>query len=139
MPVVAILGGALVLFVIATLGRALPERIRSEVVVPRSAAEARDDPALHLRLADQARTGGQAREAIRELYLYAIAALAAREAFRYDPTLTDRELLARAAAIPHADALVDLVALYERAWFGLREPATVEADRARSLALRVAT
>src|SRR5207245_89441 len=39
---------------------------------------------------------------------------------------------------PPADALGDLVALYERAWFGLREPATAEAERARSLALRAA-
>jgi len=139
MPVIALLGAALVLFVIATLGRALPERIRSEVLVSAAGRQAHEDPAVHLRLADQALAHGHAREAIREVYLYALAALAAREAFRYDPALTDRELLARAAGIPHAHALVDLVTLYERAWFGLREPATAEAERARSLALRAAT
>jgi len=31
-----------------------------------------------------------------------------------------------------------IVALYERAWFGLREPDAAEAERARSLATRVA-
>ena len=71
------------------------------------------------------------------LYLYALTALTARETIRYDPALTDRELLTRAAGIPHADALRDLVALYERSWFGLREPATEEARRARALAVRV--
>ena len=44
----------------------------------------------------------------------------------------------RAAAVPNADALRDLVALYERSWFGLRDPGADEARRARSLALRVA-
>jgi hypothetical protein len=61
-----------------------------------------------------------------------------RETIRYDPALTDRELLLRAAAIPHADSLRDLVALYERSWFGLREPSGDEARRARALALQVA-
>ncbi len=44
----------------------------------------------------------------------------------------------RAAAIPHADALRDLVGIYERSWFGLRDPSVDEARRARELALRVA-
>ena len=64
---------------------------------------------------------------------------AAKVRFAADfPALTDHELLLRAAAIPNADALRDLVALYERAWFGLREPDAAEAERARSLATRVA-
>ncbi|HKW77783.1 MAG TPA: DUF4129 domain-containing protein, partial [Candidatus Limnocylindria bacterium] len=82
--------------------------------------------------------GGHPRDAIHALFLYVIAALATREAIRYDPALTDRELLVRAAAIPHADALRDLVAIYERSWFGLRDPSSDEARRARDLALRVA-
>jgi len=135
---VVAVGAALVLFIVATLGRGLRERVRTEIVIADTGTCVREDPTARLRLADQALARGHAREAIRELYLYAIAALAAREAFRYDPALTDRELLVRAAGIPHADALGDLVALYERAWFGLREPATAEAERARSLALRAA-
>jgi hypothetical protein len=136
--VVALLGLSFVAFLIALLGRGTRERIRREVLVPGTADRRSDDPLVHLRSAETALAGGRAREAIHELYLYAIRSLAAREILRYDPTLTDRELLLRAAAIPNADALGDLVALYERAWFGLRDPSTAEAERARSLARRIA-
>jgi uncharacterized protein DUF4129 len=136
--IVAGLGLALLLFVLGTLGRGLRERLRAEVVLRERAGAARPDPAAHLASADRAIGEGRARDAVHALYLYALGALAAREAIRYDPALTDRELLSRAAGIAHADALRDLVALYERAWFGLREPATEEARRARSLAVRVA-
>jgi hypothetical protein len=97
-----------------------------------------EDPLTHLRAADAAVTAGRPREAIHALYLYVITALASRELIRYDPSFTDRELLAATVAIPHADALRDLVAIYERSWFGLREPSGDEARRARELALRVA-
>ncbi len=137
-PLVGTLGLAVTLFILATLGRALPERMRKEVLVRGGAGEQRVDPAAHLRAADAALSASRPREAIHALFLYVIAALSAREAIRYDPALTDRELLVRAAAIPHADALRDLVGLYERSWFGLREPSGDEARRARDLALRVA-
>ena len=136
--VVAALGIGLALFIIATLGRGVRERVRREVLLPDHIALRTDDPAAHRRAAEAALAGGRAREAIHELYLYVLRTLAVRELIRYDPALTDRELLLRAAAIPNADALRDLVALYERAWFGLREPDAVEAERARSLASRVA-
>jgi len=135
--VIAGLGLALMLFVLGTLGRGLRERVRGEVVLRARGATARADPAAHLAAADRAIGEGRAREAVHALYLYALTALTARETIRYDPALTDRELLTRAAGIPHADALRDLVALYERSWFGLREPATEEARRARALAVRV--
>lgn len=137
-PAVGLLGIAVILFVLATLGRAFPERVRREVLVRSAAAEERADPAAQLRAADAALSAGRAREALHAFYLYVIAALSSREAIRYDPALTDRELLERAAAIPHADSLRDLVGLYERSWFGLREPSQDEARRARELALRVA-
>ncbi len=137
-PAVGLLGLALILFIVATLGRALPERVRREVLVPDLAPGERPDPARQLRAADDALAGGRPRDAIHALFLYAIGALTVREAIRYEPALTDRELLVRAAAIPHADALGDLVAIYERSWFGLREPSRDEALRARELALRVA-
>jgi len=137
-PVVGMLGLAVILFVLATLGRALPERVRREVLVRGGTAQERADPATHLRAADAALSAARPREAIHALFLYVIAALSTREAIRYDPALTDRELLVRAAAIPHADALRDLVGIYERSWFGLREPSSDEARRARELALRVA-
>jgi hypothetical protein len=136
--VIAAFGIGLVLFIIATLGRGLRERVRREVLLPDRALARAEDPAAHRRSAEAALAGGRAREAIHELYLYALGSLAARELIRYDPALTDRELLLRAAAIPNADALRDLVALYERAWFGLREPDAAEAERARALATRVA-
>jgi uncharacterized protein DUF4129 len=136
--VVAALGIGLVLFIVATLGRGVRERVRREVLLPDRALARAEDPAAHRRAAEAALAGGRAREAIHELYLYVLRSLAARELIRYDPALTDHELLLRAAAIPNADALRDLVALYERAWFGLREPDAAEAERARSLAFRVA-
>jgi hypothetical protein len=136
--IIVALGAALALFIVATLGRGVRERIRREVVVADRARAREEDPAAHLRSAEAALGSGHAREAIHELYLYVLGTLAARELIRYDPALTDRELLVRAAAIPNADALRDLVALYERAWFGLKEPDPVEAQRARTLAARVA-
>jgi hypothetical protein len=138
LPAVGLLGIAVILFVIATLGRALPERVRREVLVRDSAAAGRSDPTVYLRAADAALTAGRSREALHALYLYVITALEVREVIRYDPALTDRELLLRAAAIPHADSLRDLIGLYERSWFGIREPSGEEARRARDLALRVA-
>jgi hypothetical protein len=137
-PFIGGLGIAVILFIIATLGRALPERVRREVLVRDAASEVLADPSVHLRAADAALAAGRSRDALHALYLYVIAALATREVIRYDPALTDRELLVRAAAIPHADSLGDLVAIYERSWFGVREPSPDEARRARDLALRVA-
>jgi len=137
-PILGILGAAIIFFVVATLGRGLGERVRTEVALREAAGADRPDPARHLRTADEALAGGRPREAIHALYLFALTTLVAREAIRYDPALTDRELLVRAAAVPNADALRDLVALYERSWFGLRDPGHEEAQRARSLALRVA-
>ena len=136
--IVVAFGLGLVLFIVATLGRGLRERVRGEVFLPDRASARLEDPAVHRRAAEDALASGRAREAIHELYLFVLRTLAARELIRYDPALTDRELLLRAAAIPNADALRDLVALYERAWFGLREPDSAEAERARSLASRIA-
>jgi hypothetical protein len=136
--VLALFGLGLIAFIVAILGRGTRERIRREVFLPSESDRRADDPLAHLRNAEAALARGRARDAIRELYLYVIRSLATRELVRYDATLTDRELLVRAAAIPNAEALGDLVALYERAWFGLREPDAVEAERARTLARRVA-
>ena len=137
-PLVGILGAAIIFFVVATLGRGLGERVRTEVALREAVGADRPDPARHLRAADDALAAGRPREAIHALYLFALTSLVAREAIRYDPALTDRELLVRAAAIPHAEALRDLVGLYERSWFGLRDPGADEARRARSLAMQVA-
>jgi hypothetical protein len=136
-PLLGILGAAIIFFVVATLGRGLGERVRTEVALSETAGADRPDPSSYLRAADGALASGRPREAIHALYLFALHTLDAREAIRYDPALTDHELLLRAAAVPHADALRDLVALYERSWFGLRDPGAEEARRARSLALRV--
>jgi hypothetical protein len=135
---IALFGLAFVVFIVATLGRGTRERIRREVLVSAAGPRPTDEPAAHLRRAEDALARGRARDAIHELYLYVIASLTTRELIRYDAALTDRELLSRAAAIPNADALVDLVALYERAWFGLREPDADEARRAQTLARRIA-
>jgi hypothetical protein len=138
-PAVGMVGVALILFVVATLGRGLRERVRTEVALHDVARDANPAPSEHLRAADEALSAGRPRDAIRALYMFALTSLAAREVIRYDPALTDGELIVRAAGIPHADALRDLIFAYERAWFGLREPTTDEARRARQLAVRVAT
>ena len=135
--VIAAFGLGFVALIVAILGRGTRERIRREVLLPSANDRRADDPIVHLRSAEAAIARGQARDAIRELYLYVIGSLAAHEVLRFDAALTDRELLARAAGIPNADALESLVAIYERSWFGLREPDADEALRARALAHRV--
>lgn len=136
--VVGLIGIAVIVFIVATLGRGLPERVRREVLAAEALRDARPDPAAHLRVADDALASGRAREAIHALFLYVLSALADREVIRYDPSFTDRELLVATAAIPHADALRELIGVYERSWFGVREPSDAEARRVRELALRVA-
>jgi hypothetical protein len=138
LPAVGMAGVAVILFVVATLGRGLRERVRSEVALREAPSGERQDPTHHLRAADEALARARSRDAIHALYLYALTSLVAREAIRYDPALTDGELVIRAAGIPHADALRELIGVYEQAWFGLREPTADEARRARTLAVRVA-
>jgi len=137
-PAQVAVGLALAFVLVATLVRGVRERIRAEVVLPERRAARGADPAVQLRRAEEALAAGRGREAIHALYLYALGALAEREALAYDPALTDRELLSRAAAVPHVDALRDLVVLHERVWFGLRDASAAEPARARALALRVA-
>lgn len=132
------LGIALLLVILGIMGRDLRERFRREIVLPELREEPGPDPAAHLRHAEEALRAGRMRDAVHALYLYAIAALAVREAIRYDPSLTDRELLARATGIPHADALRDLVSMHERVWYGLRDADAADAARARALATRAA-
>ncbi|MDE3113477.1 MAG: DUF4129 domain-containing protein [Chloroflexota bacterium] len=129
-------GLAALVLVVAILGRDARERFRREVVLPELRAARAADPAEQLHAADAALRGGRPRDAIHRLYLYALASLAAREIVRYDPSLTDGEVLARATSIPHADALRDLLALHGRIWYGLHDARADDADRARALALR---
>ena len=133
----AVIGLFVALAIIALLVRGTRERIRRETALGVTAGEHRADPAVHLRAADDAMRSGRPREAIHALYLYAFAALSAREVLRYDPALTDHELLRRAAQLPRADALRDLVQLHERVWFGLREPGAPDVAEARALAVAV--
>jgi len=130
----AIVGVFVALAIVVLLVRGTRERIRRETALGAVPGERRADPAGQLRLADDAWRAGRPREAIHALYLYAFAMLAAREAIRYDPALTDHELLRRAAGIPHAGALGDLVQLHERVWFGLRDARESDVARARDLA-----
>ena len=69
-------------------------------------------------------------------YRYAILTLAARRLLRYEPSLTDRELLERAAALPQVETLRELISLHDRSWFGLKGTSADEATRARALAER---
>jgi len=135
--IVSGLGLAVALIVAGVLGRGVRERIRREALSPEIRVSATDDPAEHLRRADAAIAAGRSRDALHELYLFALASLAAHETIRFDPALTDRELLARAAAIPQIDPLRALVALHERVWFGLKPAGQDDAVRARALAEQV--
>ena len=132
------LGLAIALIVLGILGRGVRERIRREALTGDVRVGATDDPTEHLRRADAAIAAGRSREALHELYLFAFASLAAHETIRFDPALTDRELLARAAAIPQIGSLRSLVALHERIWFGLKPAGVDDAARARALAEQVA-
>jgi hypothetical protein len=136
--VAAGLGIAVALLVLGILGRGVRERIRHEALAGDVRVGETQDPTAHLRLADAAIASGRPRDALHELYLFALAMLAAHGAIRFDPALTDRELLARAAAIPEIGSLRALVALHERAWFGLKPADLDDAARARELAARVA-
>ena len=133
----AVLGIFVAIAIVIVLVRGMRERIRRETALWVTPGEQRSDPALHLRAAEAALRSGRPRDAIHSLYLYAFATLAAREAFRYDPALTDHELLRRAAQLPRADALRDLVQLHERVWFGLRDAREPDVERARALATEV--
>ena len=132
------LGLGLALLVMGILGRGVRERIRRETLSGDLRVGAAEDPTEHLGRADAAIAAGRPRDALHELYLFALAALAAHETIRFDPALTDRELLARAAAIPQIGSLRDLVALHERVWFGLKHADRDDAARARDLAQRIA-
>jgi len=137
--VVVVVGGlglAVLLLVVGVLGRDLRERFRREVALTLAPSAHDADPAVHLRRADEALRAGSLRDSVHFLYVYAIATLAAREMIRYDPSLTDREILARSRTIPHADALRDLVSLHDLVWYGLRDAHAEDATRARTLAGR---
>ena len=136
--VVSGLGLSIALIVLGILGRGVRERIRREVLAGDVRIGVTEDPTEHLRRADAAIAAGRSRDALHELYLYAFASLALRETIRFDPALTDRELLARAAAIPQIGALRALVALHERIWFGLKPAGASDAAQARALAEQVA-
>ena len=137
-PALALVGTSLVVVLLLLITRGTRERLRREAVVAGGRAEHRVVPAEHLRHADDALRAGRARDAIHALYLFALAALAQRDALPDDPALTDRELLTRASAIAHVEDLRELFGLHETIWFGLRDADGADALRARSLALRVA-
>lgn len=138
LPAVGLIGVALVVFILWILGRGVRERIREDTSLASASSSAQSDPRAHLAAADAATAAGRPREAIHALYLYALTTLAAREVIRYDPSLTDGELILRTAALPQARELRDLIALYEQSWFGLRDPGDADMARARDLALQVA-
>jgi hypothetical protein len=117
--------------------RGLRAKVTREALLARAEVPRGASAADHLSRAREAKHSGRLREALRELFLAALAGLEQRGALRVDPALTDRELLARAAGSPRAEDLGALVELYERAWYGLREPRVEDVDRADRLAQRI--
>jgi hypothetical protein len=136
--VIALFALTLLALMGVVLSRGLRERLRREAVLRTEAGA----PALRARArlaeAEVALQGGRLREAVRALYLFTLLSLEERGLLRYDPALTDQEVLARAAALERVGDLEALMAVYERAWYGLREPTAPEVARARALAERIA-
>lgn len=128
----------LLAYVLWTSARGARERLARETILAAVGAAPRVSAAGHLAAAEAAARSGRWRDAVRELFRFALRALDERGTLRYDPALTDREVLARAAGLPSVRELAALVAVYERAWYGLREPDAAEFGRARELARRVA-
>ena len=137
-PLLSLAGLALVAILLFLITRGTRERLRRETVLASVRSQDRVPPLEHLRRADDAARSGRAREAIHALYLYALAALAERDALPDDPALTDRELLTRAGGLAHVEDLRELLGLHETVWFGLRDAERTDLARARSLAVRVA-
>lgn len=137
-PILAGLGVVLLAIVAVVLARGVRERVRRTAALPAAQAAAARDTAAQLGLAQMALDSGDPRDALHAFYRYAILSLAERRLIRYEASLTDRELLARAAGLPQLDPLRELVALHDRAWFGLKGATADEARRARDLA-RAAT
>jgi uncharacterized protein DUF4129 len=131
-----IAGAALLVVVLAILVRGVRERIRRETVRPGAHAEAAASAAVQLAAAEHAALSGDPRSALHAFYRYAILTLAERRMLRYEPSLTDRELLERASSLPQVETLRELISLHDRAWFGLKGATVAEADHARELAER---
>ena len=131
-----IAGAGLLVVVLAILVRGVRERIRREVVQPGAHAEAAASAAVQLASAERAALSGDPRAALHAFYRYAILTLAERRMLRYEPSLTDRELLERASSLPQVETLRELISLHDRAWFGLKGATVEEADHARALAER---
>ncbi|TMC74285.1 MAG: DUF4129 domain-containing protein [Chloroflexi bacterium] len=132
----AIAGAGLLVVILAILLRGVRERIRREAVQPGAHAEAAASAAIQLAAAERASLSGDPRTALHAFYRYAILTLAERRMLRYEPSLTDRELLARASSLPQLETLRELISLHDRAWFGLKGATAEEADHARALAER---
>ena len=131
-----IAGAGLLVVIGAILVRGVRERIRRETVQPGAHAEAAASAAVQLAAAERAALSGDPRAALHAFYRYAILTLAERRMLRYEPSLTDRELLERASSLPQLETLRELISLHDRAWFGLKGATVEEADHARALAER---
>jgi hypothetical protein len=131
-----IAGAGLLVVILVILVRGVRERIRRETVQPGAHAEAAASAAVQLAAAERAALSGDPRAALHAFYRYAILTLAERRILRYEPSLTDRELLERASSLPQVETLRELISLHDRAWFGLKGATAEEADHARALAER---
>jgi hypothetical protein len=131
-----IAGAALLVVIVAILVRGVRERVRRETVLAGAHTEAAAGAAVQLAAAENAARSGDPRAALHAFYRYAILTLAERRLLRYEPSLTDRELLERASSLPQVETLRELISLHDRAWFGLKGATDEEADRARDLAER---
>jgi hypothetical protein len=132
----SIAGAGLLIVILVILVRGVRERIRRETVQPGAHAEAAASAAVQLAAAERASLSGDPRAALHAFYRYAILTLAERRMLRYEPSLTDRELLERASSLPQVETLRELILLHDRAWFGLKGTTVEEADHARVLAER---
>lgn len=136
--VLAPIAAITLIVVAATVLRGARAKLVREALVAADVGPRGPTVADRLREAEEARRAGRLRDALRALFLAALLALERRGALRLDPALTDRELLTRAAHLAARGDLEALVTLYERAWYGLRDPSDADVERASGLARRIA-
>lgn len=97
--------------------------VAAESDLPATAAAARTT-------AQQLANAGSYREAVRHLYLAALLALHERELLTYQPSDTNREVLAAVQAQPVLhEQLQPVVETFDKVWYGVHEPDRLAFDR----------
>lgn len=124
--ILALLGVGLIALILGIWLRDLMARWVREAETSESQETARPLPASAEQAQIQARSQAQAgnyREAVRLLYLAALLHLAESGLLRFEPSLTNQEVLARVPEnAPWRAYLEPVIRVFDRVWYGVREP-----------------